>query len=150
MTFYANPRRDLPAPWKQKRAIFYAQGLKIYGQIPYILQRCLGAEFFSNSGTIFRSASLLTVSSMEDNYTVVPYRRTDGAFHSHEVLDTLYKWLLADKGFQWAVAVEFHADIKQWNAWNRPPETWIPGEPEQQEAFTQLFLGATDEGSDRS
>jgi len=140
MTFYANPHRDLPAPWKQKRAIFYAQGLKVYGQIPYILQRRLGAEFFSNSGTIFGGASLLTTSSMEDNYTVVPYRQRDGTLHSQEVLNTLYKWLMADKGFQWAIAVDFHVNIKQWNAWNWPPETWIPGEPEQKEMLVQLFL----------
>ena len=81
--YFADPRVDLPQPWKEKRIIFYAQGVKIYGQIPYILQRRLQAEFYSNN--LPWLGVRLIGPTFESNYTLVRYHRKDGQYHSdHE------------------------------------------------------------------
>ena len=137
MSFYADPSQDLPALWKPKRCIFYAQGLKIYGQIPYILQRRLQAEFFSNNAPAF--GGRIIAPTVEQNYTVVPYRRRDGAPHSQGTIDTLMDWLFADKGLEWAIAKDFDREIRGWNAYQMPPQTWIPTTEETQSEFVRLL-----------
>ena len=114
----------MPSPFKPKRCIFYAQGLKVYGQIPYILQRQLQAEFFSNNAP-FMGGRIVAPTS-EANYTVVPYRRRDGQPHSQAAIDALIVWLYEGKGLEWAVAVDFEADIRGWNAWQQAAQTWVP------------------------
>ena len=125
-SYWANPQFDLPAPWKEKAIIFYAQGLKVYGQIPYLLQRRLQAEFYSNNAPIF--GARIVAPSWERNYTVIPYRHKDGNPHVQKAIKALLDWLYADKGFVWAIAMDFHDNIKCWNAWRPKPETWAPAE----------------------
>jgi hypothetical protein len=139
MSFYADPRKDLPAPWKEKRVVIYRQGLKIYGQIPYILQRRLQAEFFSNNAPFM--GSRLLAPTGEDNYTLVPWRSKDGRTHSQEAVRALLDWLYADKGFTWAVAAapEFYERQDEWNAWKEPPRTWVPAQESHYPAFTRLL-----------
>lgn len=122
MAYYANPRADLPASWKTKRLVFYAMGLKVYGQMPYILQRKLRARFISNhfggaGGEVWWPAA-------ESNYTLVSYRRPDGSPHSAEVLMTFFDWLYADKGFEFAIAGEksFYQDIRSIAIYEWPPD----------------------------
>lgn len=143
MTYYADPKNDLPQPWKQKRIIFYAQGLKIYGQIPYILQRRLQAEFYSNNAS-FMGARLIAP-TMENNYTLVHYRRADGQRHSDTILEALLDWLYNDKGFKWAIAKDFFKRIDLPNFWNWPPETFVLGESEHRPGIKQLLLTALGE-----
>jgi len=146
MAFYADTGRDLPAPWKPKQIIFYAEGLKVYGQIPYIHQRRLNARFYSNNAEIFGGGRLIAP-SMEANYTVVPYRRADGRQHKPDAIGAFFDWLFSDKGFEWAFAVEFHKHIATVNWGNMHPETFVPGrfrpgEREQQsDMIQQFFLG---------
>lgn len=118
MTFYADSTQDLPTPHKQKRIVFYADGLKVYGVIPYILQRRLGAKFYSNNAPGLFGCRMIAP-TMEHNYTVVPYRATSRAVK--ELLD----WLYANAGFRWGIAKDFHAIIEGWNAWRPQPETLI-------------------------
>lgn len=144
MTYYANPTKDLPQPWKQKRIIFYAQGLKIYGQIPYILQRRLQGEFYSNNVPVL--GCRLIGPTMEDNYTLVRYRRPkDGKRHGDAALEALLDWLYADKGFEWAIAKDFFRRIDLPNFWNWPPETFVMGGPEHRPGIKQLLLTAPEE-----
>lgn len=144
MTFFANPSQDLPQPWKQKRIIFYAQGLKIYGQLPYILQRRLQGEFFSNDMSFM--GGRLWGPSFENNYTLVRYRRAkDGKRHSDVALEALLDWLYADKGFEWAIAKDFHRRIDLANLFNWPPETFVLGGPEHRPDIKQLLLTAPEE-----
>jgi hypothetical protein len=138
MTYFANPREDLPAPWKPKRIIFYAQGLKIYGQIPYILQRRLQAEFISNDVGVL--GGRLVGPTAECNYTLVRYRRQDDKPHSDAVLEALLDWLCADRGFEWAIALDYYKHIDLPNLFNWPPETWVPGGLEQRPDIKQLLL----------
>ena len=138
MTNFADPREDLPAPWKPKRIIFYAQGLKIYGQIPYILQRRLRAEFISNSVGIM--GARLTGPTMERNYTLVRYRRKGDQSHSSATLEALLDWLYADKGFEWAIALDYYKRIDLPNLFNFPAEAWMPGGLEQRVNIKQLLL----------
>lgn len=142
MSFYADPRQDLPSPIKPKRVIFYAQGLKIYGQIPYILARRLGAKFYSNNMPILGSGRIIAPSG-EPNYTVVPYRREDGQLHSEKTMKALLEWLKAGKGFEWAVAdeAEFFNNICTWTAWNRPPKTWVPGNGTSDDEILPMLSG---------
>lgn len=138
--YYADPARDLPAPWKPKKCVFYAEGLKIYGQIPYILQLALEAEFYSNDTSIFGGGRLIGP-TQEPNYTVVPYRRANGRPHRESSLKALFDWLYADRGFEWAFAAEFWRHIREWNLFNSEPEIFVPGTPEQrQEIVKHLFL----------
>ncbi len=146
--FFAN-KRDLPQPWQPKRIIFYAQGLKVYGQIPYILQRRLGAQFFSNDivlGGLFAGMRIVGLTA-ERNYTVVPYRRPDGSPHRETAVEALLNWLYADRGFEMAVAVEFHRRIDLPNFMNLPPETWVPGLPDARPDIRQLLLATPGEES---
>lgn len=143
MAYYADPNADLPAEWKLKRAIFYACSLKVYGQIPYILQRRLGAEFISNiaSGPF---GGRVVAPTGEDNYTVVPYRRADGECQSDEALAAFLSWLEADAGYEWAIAApgEFERrDLRQPNWWRKPPQTWIP-DPAQGAATLRRLIAA--------
>jgi hypothetical protein len=125
MTYLCNPRFDLPEKWKCKRVIFYAQGLKVYGEMPYLLKRKLKAEFFSNHfafGGAFRGASMMPPSA-EFNYTVIPYRQKP------EYIASLLDWLFADAGFEWAIAApeDFKRNIRCSTAFSDgPPQTWVP------------------------
>lgn len=140
MPFYADPQEDLPQPWKRKRIVFYAVGMKIYGQIPYILQRRLGAEFYSNNAPFL--GGRLIAPTLERNYTVVPYHRDDGTRHNDEILESLMGWLIEGEGFEWAIAGprDFNKEIRRWNAWESPPDTWIPGE-KCNDAISAAMLG---------
>lgn len=139
MSFYADPGRDLPAPWKLKRVLFYRDGMKIYGQIPYILQRKLRAKFYSNNAPIFGGGRIVGP-TLERNYTVVPYRRADGRPHRQEALSDLFDWLWTDKGFEWAIAVDWHKQIEGWNVFNVPPETFVPGKRQIEAALKEQFF----------
>jgi hypothetical protein len=134
MTFYADPRQDLPAPHKQKRIIFYADGLKVYGAIPYVLQRRLKAKFYSNNAPGLFGGRLIAP-TMESNYTVVPYQAR------HDVIEKLLNWLYADAGFKWGIAKDFHASIEGWNAWRPVPETLSLALCEQREKLQTLLYG---------
>lgn len=142
-SYWANPQTDLPAPWKAKAIIFYAQGLKVYGQIPYILQQRLQAEFYSNNAGLW--GGRLCAPSFERNYTVVPYRRKDGNPHRQEIIKALLDWLYADKGFEWAIAKDFHRKIDLPNFYNWPPDIWEMGKPEQRSEFAKLLLDSPKE-----
>lgn len=126
MTYYADPSKDLPVPWKSKRIVIYAQGLKIYGQIPYILQRRLQAQFISNSMSCL--GSRIVAPSGEDNYTIIPWRRVDGEQHTITAMDALLDWLYTDKGFEVAVATRryFYDRLDLPNMWQSPPHVFIP------------------------
>jgi hypothetical protein len=144
MAFLANPQNDLPAPWKEKRVIFYAAGLKIYGQIPYILQRQLQGQFISNHGTM-RMGGSLWGPSWEDNYTMIPRHRADGKPHAAATLGKLLNWLYGDKGFKFAIADPEsgewqRTDLWMINLWNERPRAFAPGAEETKQIF-QKFLG---------
>jgi hypothetical protein len=143
MAFRCDPPQDLPTVWKLKRIIFYAQGLKIYGVLPYLLNRRLKGEFYSNyyvnSSGAFRGSGMIAP-AMEFNYTVIPY--TQKPEHSKALLE----WLSEDAGFEWAIASErdFHKDLRHGNAFSdRHPEVWVPVENDQgwSEGFTQAMQG---------
>lgn len=121
--YYADPSKDLPAPWKPKRLVFYAMGLKVYGQMPYILQRRLKAEFISNHVSTGMGGSVFWPAA-ESNYTLVRYRQPDGSPHSEKALNAFFDWLYADKGFEFAIAGEgdFYKDIRHIEMWEWPPE----------------------------
>lgn len=133
MAYYADPRRDLPSRFKKKRVIFYEQGLKIYGQIPYILQMRLGAEFYSDNAPAAFGGRIIAM-TMEPNYTVVPYKQ------SREAIDALLEWLYGGDAFEWAVAVDFYKNIRQWNALNMPAQTFVPSHNEDRWRVAQLLL----------
>lgn len=139
MTYYANSSQDLPRPWKQKRIIFYAQGLKVYGQIPYILQRRLQGEFYSNNAPFM--GCRIIAPTMEQNYTLVRYRRpNDSKCHNDIALEALLDWLYTDKGFEWAIAKDFYKRIDLPNFWNYPPETFVLGVTRHRTDIKQLLL----------
>lgn len=141
MGFYADPRNDLPADWKPKRAIFYAQGLKVYGQIPYVLQRRLQAQFISNEFRFL--GGRVRVPTAERNYTIIPFHRDDGERHSAEALDALLAWLEAGAGYEWAIAAgrEFgRSDLYAANALNEPPKTWTPDPAQGAATLLRLAL----------
>lgn len=127
MTYYADPAKDLPVPWKSKRIVIYAQGLKVYGQIPYILQRRLQAQFISNSVSMPFGGRIFAP-TQEDNYTVIPWRRADGEQHTEAAMDALLDWLYTDKGFEVAVATReyFHNRLDLPNMWQSPPHVFVP------------------------
>ena len=141
MTYYADSAKDLPVPWKSKRIVIYAQGLKVYGQIPYILQRRLQAQFISNS--ISCLGSRLVAPSGEDNYTVIPWRRADGGQHTEFAMDALLDWLYADKGFEVAVATcqNFYDRLDLPNMWQSPPHVFVPT-LEQSRSLFRLALAS--------
>lgn len=128
MTYYADPSRDLPAPWKAKRIVFYAKGLKVYGQIPYILQRKLHAEFISNNAPLL--GGRIIGPTREQNYTIIRYRRNDGSMHSEEAIEALMDWFYSDKGFEWGIAGSgnFRDNLDGPNFFQQPPETVVLAE----------------------
>ncbi len=143
MAFRCDFSQDLPAPWKVKRIIFYSQGLKVYGELPYILKRKLQAEFYSNffvqSSGAFRGHGMI-VPAYESNYTVVPYTQKP------EHTKALLSWLSEDKGFEWAIASkrDFNKDLRDGTAFtSRNPEVWVPAQNEQgwNEGFTKAMQG---------
>lgn len=103
--------------------VFYAEELKVYGQIPYILQRRLGAKFISNEGSIFGGGRIMAPTG-EKNYTIVPYRRPDGRPHTDKALEKFFDWLYEGKGFKWAIAgpQNFYDQLDLINWWNVPPK----------------------------
>jgi len=123
MSYYADPTLDLPAPWKAKRIVFYARGLKVYGQIPYILQRRLQAKFYSNDMSLF--GGRIVGPTREHNYTVISYRLEDGSPHSAATLEALIDWLYSDKGFEFGIAdpENFEDQIAMVNWFNSNPHT---------------------------
>ena len=80
---YTHPG-DLPGDHKPKLVVVYAAGLKIYGALPYLLQRRLQARF--NSSEVGGGGMRVFGPTWEPNYTIVPWRRDDGALHSPENL----------------------------------------------------------------
>lgn len=148
MTYYADPSSDLPAAWKQKRVVIYAQGLKIYGQIPYILQRRLKAEFYSNH-SVGHSLSIIAP-TMESNYTVVQWKRGDGNCHSPKILESLIDWLYEGKGFTIGIATRefFYDRLDGPNVFQIPPTTFVPGGERWRGIFRKaLASGKCDVGS---
>lgn len=126
---YFATQEDQPQPWKRKRLIFYQSGIKVYGQIPYILQRRLQAEFISNESSFL--GGRIVGPTAEKNYTFVPFRRGDGSEQSPEAVQALLDWLLADAGCEYAIAEdgEFERrDLTLVNWFQAPPETWVPGD----------------------
>lgn len=81
--------KDIPSSDKQKEAIFYEGGLKIYGTLPYILHRKLKAEFVSSR-----------FEHEENNFTIVLYAQKP------ENVQALVNWLYKDAGFVWAISRE--------------------------------------------
>lgn len=141
MSYRANLSQDLPATWKLKRIIFYAQGLKIYGLIPHLLNRRLKGRFISNIAMFsgWGSSSAIAAPTQEDNYTVIPY------LQKPEHVQMLIDWLYEGKGFEWAIAApeNFHDNLRQWNAYKQPPSTWVPCQSEQgwREGFQKALMG---------
>jgi hypothetical protein len=135
MPYYANLDNDLPAPYKRKRAIFYRQGLKIYGLLPYILARKLKAQFFS--GSFAGHGVMISAGSFEANWTAVPYRQ------SPETLTALLEWLYSGKGFEVAIASEedFDDNIFSGNVFRAPPKTWYPIGNASREGFLHIHEG---------
>lgn len=151
MVSFANPSEDLPQPWRRKRIIFYASALKVYGQIPYILQRRLQAEFVSNnvSGPL---GGRLIGPTAEQNYTLVPYRRDDGSLQPEEAVEELLDWLFEDRGVEWGIAApgEFgRTDLALPNWFNRPPETFVPARPADRTRFRRLLTEEEANGNSR-
>jgi hypothetical protein len=135
MTYYANLSNDLPAPYKRKRVIFYRQGLKVYGLLPYILNRKLKAQFFS--GTVSCMGGTISMGSFESNWTAIPYTQ------SPENLKALLDWLYEDRGFEVALASreDWNDDIFSANVYRMPPHTWYPIGNEAREGFLQINSG---------
>lgn len=141
MNYRANLSRDIPSPGLPKRIVFYAQGLKIYGLLPHILNRRLKGEFISNVAMLSgwgRGAAIVAPTG-EDNYTVIPYAQKPE--HAAMLLD----WLCEDRGFEWAIASPQHWNeaIREWNAYKRPPDVWVPSQSEQgwREGFQKAIEG---------
>lgn len=138
MPYLCDPTHDLPTKWKQKRIIFYAQGLKVYGELPYLLRQRLRAEFFSNS---YHNGEFgLIAPAMEPNYTVVSYNQP--VERSTALLD----WLFADTGFEWAIAApeEFKLNIWQSTVCSPGiPNTWVPAENSEgwRGGFQKVMVG---------
>lgn len=129
MPYYADLNADVPAPYKPKKVVFYRQGLKIYGLLPYRLQRLLKAQFFSNSMSWGRVR--ISGGTFEANWTAIPYQQ------SQENMSTLLDWLYSEAGFQVALASPAHwnDDIFSPNVARMPPETWYPAGPEARPGF---------------
>lgn len=137
MTYYANLERDLPSPYHRKRVIFYRQGLKIYGLLPYLLQHKLKAQFFSGSFRVGGSGfprMRLSAGSFESNWTAIPYQQPP------EHIAALLDWLYSEKGFEAAIATEDYWDdnIFSANVFRMPPHTWYPVDHEARQGFLQI------------
>ena len=121
---YTHPG-DLPGDHKPKLVVVYAAGLKIYGALPYLLQRRLQARF--NSSEVGGGGMRVFGPTWEPNYTIVPWRRDDGALHSPENLKALIDWLQADKGFVWVIAdPDYYNDSLDGNFFRSLPHVWQP------------------------
>lgn len=81
-------QRDIPDDRKPKRIVFYANGLKIYGVLPFVLNRKLNGKFCSG----------LKGSGDEDNYTIVGYSQTPTR------VQELADWLYGGAGVEWGIA----------------------------------------------
>jgi hypothetical protein len=141
--FRCDPSTDLPAPGKIKQIVFYAQGLKIYGVLPFILKRRLRAEFYSNyfvqTSGAFRGAGIIAP-SFESNYTLIIYDQ------SPEAIAALLDWLFRDAGFEWGVAPaqEFRKDLRQGTAFcfgEEPILSPSVNTPEWRELFAEIMAG---------
>lgn len=145
MTYYCDPAEDLPAPWKPKRVVFYRQGIKLYGAIPYILQRRLDAEFISNNASAL--GTRIIAPTGEANYTLVRYQRANGRPHSQAALQALLDWLYADKGFEWSIATPEYfndrLDLPNW--WQSPPRTFVPAEAAEAAKFMGWLIAGPEE-----
>lgn len=137
MTYYADLVHDLPTPYTVKRVIFYRRGLKVYGLLPYILQRKLKAQFFS--GSIRWGNVRISAGSFESNWTAVPYNQ------SPEHVIALLNWLYSDRGFEVALAAQEDWDdnIFSGNVYRMPPSTWFPVGDEQRSGFVQVAGGSS-------
>lgn len=138
MTYFANLQEDLPSAWHRKRVIFYQQGIKIYGLLPYLLQRKLKAQFFSGSFSVGGNGfprMRLSTGSFEANWTAISYQQ------SRENISALLDWLYSEKGFKVAIASaeNWHDDIFSANMWRMPPHTWYPVGTEAREGFLKVI-----------
>lgn len=143
MPFYADFREDIPSPHKPKRVIFYREGMKVYGLLPYILQRRLKAQFFSNAFSW--GNAIIAAGSAEANWTSVPYTAPP------EAVSALLDWLLADKGFEVALASpeDWDDDIFSANVFRMPPRTWFPLGKEARAGFLRVAGGKVSRGEMR-
>ena len=124
MINYAQPG-DLPDDYKPKLVVVYAAGLKIYGCLPYLLQRRLQARF--NSSEVGGGGMRVFGPTWEPNYTIVPWRRDDGALHSPENLKALIQWLESGKGYIWVIAGPENFNDRLDTPWGRHlPEAFQP------------------------
>lgn len=137
MSYRADLAHDTPSVTKKKRIIFYRGGLKIYGLLPYILQKKLKAQFFSN--TPVGGGVMMLLPSHEDNWTAVPYDQ------SPERLQSLLDWLYSDAGFEVALASResWEDDIFSANIMNHPPSVWFPLGQDTHKGFLQIQAGMT-------
>lgn len=135
MPYYADFEHDLPNAYKLKRIIFYRQGLKVYGLIPYILARKLHAQFFS--GSISWGNVRVSMGSYEHNWTAIPYEQ------SPDKVGLLLDWLYQDKGFEVAIASreDWNDSIFSSNVFRVPPHVWCPINEGGQEGFLQIVRG---------
>ncbi len=117
---------DIPSAEKTKKIIFYPNGLKIYGVLPYLLNRKLKGEFAS---------SLLYED--ESNFTVVGYQQKP------EYVQTLVNWLYSGAGFEWAIA-QPHEKLRATP--EQKPETYKP--PESFQSLILKVFGAAVETCD--
>lgn len=140
MTYYADLSNDLPVPYKRKRVIFYQQGLKVYGLLPYLLQKKLKAQFFS--GSISWGNVRISAGSFEDNWTAIPYQQ------SSTNLIFLLDWLYSDSGFEVALASkeDWEDNIFLGNIFHMPPHTWYPLGEEVRQGFLQITEHPTRKG----
>ncbi|MGB3292604.1 MAG: hypothetical protein WBB01_06450 [Phormidesmis sp.] len=125
---------------KIKRIVFYGRGLKIYGLMPHLLTMRLKGQFISNYWVAdkgdFYGAGIVAPTN-EANYTAIPYQQSPE--NSQRLLD----WLLAGKGFEYAIAgpEDFKSNIWQSNVGQFPPEVWVPGSDTSQDSFVQVLAG---------
>jgi len=134
MRHYADMNNDLPSPYHPKRAIFYRQGLKVYGLLPYILQRKLKAQFFS--GVVSWGPGVrIMVGSWEPNWTAIPYQQAP------EKVQALLDWLYSEQGFEVAIASsdDWDDDIFSSNFMRHPPQVWYPVQREARPGYMRVF-----------
>lgn len=123
MVYRCDPGLDLPAPHKAKRVIFYRHGLKVYGELPYLLKKRLKAEFYSNFAV--NGGFGMIAPAVEPNYSVIPCGQPPD--RSMALLD----WLFADAGFEWAIAIDYDRDIRCSTAFSGSlPQCWVPANNE--------------------
>jgi hypothetical protein len=131
---YQPHSEDYIAAFQRKKIVFYAVGLKIYGQLPHKINRLVGGAFRSNQTATMRFPT------GERNYTMVRFDL------SAEAAEALWAWLHADAGFQWAVAQEaFYASAHYLygnNAYKHPPAfCWKHASRIQRSSFIKIMQG---------